>query len=107
MTSQTQISGGPSKFDLMVSLFEGNKTPRKTIRFKVDSGRRNPVGPRNSEESAIIHSDMDVGITAVEQEDGSGESWMFQGYVVSTFRPGRIQGYYSTKTRTGWFKRFA
>ena len=107
MTAQTQISGGPSKFDLMVSLFDGSQKPRRTVRFGVDSGRRNPVGPRNTEQSGVIYDDMDVDITAIEREDFSGESWFFQGHIanVSVARRGRIHGYYSTKTRSGWFKR--
>lgn len=103
-TDNTKISSGPSKFDLMVSLFEGNQNPRKTVRFKVDSGQRKPRGPRNTDE--IIYNDVDVAITLIAHEDGSGESWLFEGYIHGISR-GNIHGYYSTKNRSGWYARGA
>ena len=60
--------GGPSKFDLMLSLFDGNKEPRRTVEF---------------------------------QEDGSGESWNFEGGLTNYRRGFHLRGYYSSKSRTG------
>lgn len=88
------ISNGPGKWDLMVSLFEGNPTHRRKVRFEIPNGHR-------GNES---HTELDVAITLVAQEDGSGESWLFEGYRNGSVR-GMIHGYYSTRTRTGWYAR--
>ena len=78
--------GGPSKFDLMLSLFDGNKEPRRTVEFKLEGARE-----------AIV-----VAITAVQQENGSGESWNFEGQLVN-YRCGfNVRGYYSSNSRKGY-----
>lgn len=41
-----------------------------------------------------------VRITELEYKDGSGESFMFQGYTPVSCTS--VKGYYSTKSRTGW-----
>lgn len=90
MTSQDKlfynIVGGPSKFDLMLSLFDGNKSPRRTVEFKL-------------QESQIP---ITVAITSVQQENGSGESWNILGEIVNSDRGFKIDGYFSTKARAGW-----
>jgi len=47
------IVNGPSKFDLMVSLFDNNAKPRRTVRFVLDHGH-----------------ELDVAITMVQQDTG-------------------------------------
>jgi hypothetical protein len=80
------IVNGPSKFDLMVSLFEGNPESRRTVKFVVEDGR-----------------EANVAITMIKQEDGSGESWMYEGD--GNFLGGRIRfrmnGYFSSRARSG------
>lgn len=87
------VVGGPSKFDLMLSLFDGNKDPRRTVEFQLEGARR-PIT---------------VGITMVQQEDGSGESWNFRGWVSgddptnSMFALNlHVDGYFSTRGRKGY-----
>ncbi len=82
-SAQHTIVNGPPKFDLMVSLFEGNPTPRKTVSFLTDRGSIN------------------VAITAIAQEDGSGESWLFEGYSTTRSSHRRVKGWFSTKSRAG------
>lgn len=90
MTSNNMLSfnaiGGPSKFDLMLSLFDGNKNPRRTVEFKLE-GAREPIV---------------VAITMVQQEDGSGESWNFQGHLTNYRRGFDVHGYYSSNSRKGY-----
>lgn len=81
------ITGGPSKFDLMVSLFEGNPKVRKTVSFKLEGLRR----------------EIQVAITGVQQEDGSGESWNIEGWVMGEFRA-NVKAYYSSRSRSGHFR---
>lgn len=99
MTEQgpIHIADGPGKFDLMVSLFEGNRVPRTRVAFKVDNDN---LG------NGTTQSVLEVAITMVAQEDGSGEAWLFEGYVHSGKR-GKIHGFYSSQTRTGWYSRGA
>jgi hypothetical protein len=85
MTSQNKlhfnVNGGPSKLDLMFSLFDSNSTLHRTVDFQLD-GVKKPIS---------------VGITLVQQEDGSGESWNFRG----SHRHFDLSGYFSTKHRKG------
>ncbi len=90
------ISDGPGKFELLVSLFEGNKVPRTKVRFKISNGR---ISDRDTE-------NLDVAITMVAQEDGSGDSWLFEGYTRDSPR-GKVHGLYSTRSRSGWYARGA
>lgn len=58
------IVAGPSKFDLMASLFMGDFRDRKPVVFHVmQNGRSVPP--------FVVH------INGVDREDGSGESWCF------------------------------
>jgi hypothetical protein len=88
------IVNGPSKFDLMVSLFDGDFQRRKEITFTVPTG------------VALPPMVVTATISGAEREDGSGESWNFRAMV---FIPNhcsweKATGYYSTKTRQGFFQ---
>jgi len=88
------ITAGPSKFDLMLSLFDGNKEPRRTVGFMIQSGKSD------------FHNRtaLEVAITKVSQEDGSGESWCFDGCVVNTRPQFHVTGWFRTSSRGGWVK---
>lgn len=92
---QIEIVDGPSLFDLLFSLGEGNPTPRKTVCFK----------GKSKHSGATIIVDVNVAITGLDQEDGSGESWLFRGQIRGqqmTLRT--ICGVYSTRLRDGHYK---
>ncbi len=84
MTSKN-IVNGPSKFDIMVSLFEGQIAVRKFVTFQDDR-----------------EMDYKIIISCIEREDGSGESWIFKGFDVELQK--HVEGYYSSKNRTGHIK---
>jgi hypothetical protein len=91
MTSQNNryafnIVGGPSKFDLMVSLFEGNPHCRRTVAFKLEG----------------LRQEINVAITGIQQADGSGESWNFDGWVLGEPHA-HVKGYYGSHGRAGYF----
>jgi hypothetical protein len=98
MTPHIEILRGPSKFDLMVSLFEGNPTLRKYVQFNIYEQRG----------GGIMGHSIPVAIMGIRQEDGSGESWLFEGYCSdSEWRnreQGYVFGYYSSQTRTGFIR---
>ena len=83
MSTQTfKIVRGPSKFDLMIALFHVCGNGRHPLAFKVN-GRKLEVL---------------VTINGVSREDGSGESWCFQGYS----QPNKhVKGWFRTDTRRG------
>ncbi len=79
------IVDGPSKFDLMLALFD---TGGRTVAFRMKS---------DDTVQARIYS---VGI-----EDGSGESWLITGsYKRLDNTTCNFSGYYTTRRRTGYIK---
>jgi hypothetical protein len=91
---------GPSKFDLMMALFDqkGNGGKPHYVTFEAADGQK------------ITAKIQSVGI-----EDGSGESWIIEGVVICVaYRIGRhpttdreqfdFTGYFQTERRLGWLK---
>ena len=112
-----QIMNGPSKWDLMLSLFHGNANRRESVSFVIghqSSGLYVPIG------ECIEKGRVTVQIDSLQREDGSGETWNFTGYEIVTewkthfsqaYGPGPTtggprlgrpaKGFFSTRTRTG------
>ena len=85
-TETMAIVAGPSKYDLMLGLFEG-KEAEFTLRY---------TGLANSPVDHVVR----VRILSVGREDDSNESWMIGFYVgLQHFR-----GYFSTRDRKGWIR---
>jgi len=87
MTSQDKnefgIIGGPKKFDLMFSLFDGNNITRRTVDFEITKVTR-----------------IRVAIIALQRANSSGESWNFEG--VHWKDPGyKVTGHFNTDERRG------
>jgi hypothetical protein len=83
-----QVTGGPSKFDLMLALFDRSDGIRK-VTFRIQHEAYPPV-------VVVIH---EVGL-----EDGSGESWLFKGKTVKSKDCPvcrNVIGYFHTIHRTG------
>jgi hypothetical protein len=85
MASSYPIVGGPNKFDLMVSLLHGRSTNRNTVVFKVQCHK----------------DDVAVAINNLTREDGSGESWIFSGFIIGNKSGQVVSGYYRTDRRIG------
>lgn len=77
------ITAGPSKFDLSVSLFTQKG---KSVKFTVDG------------------KSVEVCLSTVQAEDGSGESWNLTGYIVGMMPPKHYKAYFSTQSRKGHFE---
>ncbi len=89
-----KIENGPSKFDLMLALFDNTTQEPRPVIFKLEGG------DNLSNQSFIING--------LERESGSGEDWNFSGFVwldrirrISEKTKG-VHGYFSTQTRQGW-----
>lgn len=88
--ARPSILGGPSKFDLMLSLFDGRTPDFRIISFTVETEKK---------------FKLDVTVSEVAREDGSGESWLLRGYTAPTagFRR-EFRAWYRTDRRIGWIE---
>lgn len=80
------LTGGPSKYDLMLALFDGRGNEQRLVTFSLQH-----IG------------EIEVRIMGVDREDGSAESWVFKGYAESFAQPGpnKVEGYFHTQRRHG------
>lgn len=81
MATKHKIVDGPGKFDLMCCLFDG-----KRVFFTVEGRRKHKV---------------EVQIDSVAIEDGSHESWLVSGHIVSGDLWEKFSGYFETRKRRG------
>jgi len=85
-----EIVDGPSKFDIMTSLFgTGNINSTAAPTFKLEEGTW-----------------MKIGIQQILREDSTGESWEIGGYSIGPALRKQVTGntvkfYYNSKTRKG------
>lgn len=86
------ITSGPSKFDLMLALFDSGPDRVRSVVFESWVNR--------AKTSYSVH------LNSVEREDGSGESWNFKGTCRTPGAPHshQVEGYFSTRIRTGTLK---
>jgi hypothetical protein len=103
MARQFNIVNGPSKWDLMLSLFDGGSSfpRRRDVEFRFEH-----PGPASTANIFIF-----VVINAVERVNGGDENWYIKGYIMdlrtmsqSRSIAGPVAGRYSTLTRKGWLK---
>jgi hypothetical protein len=88
------LSKGPSKFDLMLALFDRKSVNTRKVEFQTGANKS-----------------YTASISMVRAEDGSGDSWIIEGHaaesVISQKRfpipnPGfEFSGYFNTATRKG------
>jgi hypothetical protein len=84
-----QITNGPSKFDLMCSLFDGKK-----VKISCD------ILPEKS--GSKICPLLEVRFTSIGPEDGSNESWLGTICLCDPhYETGSRKFYYNSKTRKG------
>lgn len=90
------ITDGPSKFDLMVALFDGDCRHRRMVRFSLEDPEASPKYGDIPDHEFVIN-----GFT---REDGSGESWNFTGYYPGSSQGAPCKGTFSTQIRKGWIE---
>lgn len=97
--SQHSIVNGPSKYDLMLALVDGDMTHRRHIQFELD---RWAVEVKMSSVAGCPSMTPSIIINELERESGDGESWNFKGHSIkNSIGSWSVCGYYSTKTRKG------
>lgn len=90
------ITNGPSKWDLILALFDGDYHHRREISFSF----------QGISERVVAEFTLQFLINELQREDGSGENWNFRGYgaTVPAFPDDPCYGFFSTKTRKGWIE---
>lgn len=84
-----QITNGPSKFNLMLALFDIVNGKQREVSFMVNS--------KHSRDEQYI-----VQINSVGAEDGSRESWIIEGWVKNVpHHSPHFKMYYRTDNREG------
>lgn len=120
MATRNSIVNGPSKFDLMVALLDGDMNHRKEVIFSLpirDVETR--VDPRVDPSFRKVIDDLAAArklptdgtfptqpiiINGIRREDGSGGNWLFEGHCGSGDSYRKVRGFYSTTSRRGWIE---
>ena len=96
------IVSAPSKFDLLVAFFDRPNPEklgdRRSVNFTIE-GRSCPNSQRQIKIEVVINS--------LSWEEGSGESWVFEGYCRTNIgQPQnwtlKVKGWFRTTDRRGW-----
>jgi hypothetical protein len=90
--ARLEITDGPSKFDLMIALFDGKSHDRRTVKFVF----HNPPADFSTWHNFVVNM--------LERKNGQLDDWLFAGYFSDALRPTYMQGFFSTKTRKGWME---
>lgn len=104
MATQHKIVNGPSKFDLMLALFDPNSKPdfRKVTFSYFLSGY---IDPKTGHKIVdCLERTAEVIIIEISKEDNSGESWMFKGVFNESTGNTHVRGYFHTQRRNGWIE---
>ncbi len=94
MARRSNIVDGPSKFDLMLALFDVYSNRRRTVEFLLENPEAKQVDLQCASLNFVINE--------VGREDGGDENWLFKGYYKVADRNGHVRGFFSTRTRKGW-----
>ncbi len=84
-----EIEDGPSKWDLILAIFDGDSNHRREVTFSIECPGFNERG---------------FTLNGASREDGSGDNWIIHGYCSAETKGGKMSGFYSTKTRKGWLE---
>jgi len=102
--THVRIVNGPSKFDLMVSLFDGDCNHRREVKFHTERPEKSPHRSGLMDYPIMVNTYPAIVINGIERESGGGENWNFQGFLLGVDCC-NVKGYYSTQTREGWLER--
>ncbi len=101
--TEWRIEQGPSKYDLMLAVFDHSCHRPRPVTFGLRNGETEHPAP------ILV---MDVVVTKVERADSFGESWDFEGVSVSasdgsvpnTDGGDKVEGRFNVKCRIGFLK---
>ena len=96
--SSYEITDGPSKADLMFALFHATMNHPHSVEITIHAPENGP---------AYRSVKLTIQINVVGREDGSGESWILDGHIITMdgvkhpFSQSNFNAYYTTKRRKG------
>lgn len=94
--ARLNITDGPSKWDLILAIFEGDSLHRREVTFTLeDRGTTDPNIQWFDQRSFMLNG--------ASREDGSGNNWLIHGYFLGATTV-HAHGFYSTRTRDGWLE---
>ncbi|MEK7520155.1 MAG: hypothetical protein AAB581_02875 [Patescibacteria group bacterium] len=89
---KVDIINGPSKWDLILALFEGDSLSRRQVKFTIR---------RHIPFLEFLGTEPYVVINEIGRESGCKETWLFKGYMGENIT---VEGYFHTDNRKGWIK---
>jgi hypothetical protein len=98
--TRNSITNAPSKFDLSIAFFDRPNSEQL-------GGRRSVMFVIQDPCSSNSPKPINVVINSISWEDGSGESWCFEGYCKTdigqpkNWTP-KVKGWFRTSDRQGW-----
>ena len=106
------ITNGPSKWDLMLAMFDDTAHPH--VRFDIQGEKWDELKKLSADHPDVenyVHvyglgpKQIETIIQSLGKEDGSGENWYLELYVVDGDRPSQlVRGYYNTQCRKGYLQ---
>ena len=96
--SSYEITDGPSKADLIFALFHATYDHPHNVELTIYAPENGP---------AVRSVKLTIQINVVAREDGSGESWILDGHIITMEghkhpnSSSSFNAYYSTKRRKG------
>lgn len=105
MNDHREVVGCPELWDLFLGLTDNTQTNPRTTKFQIANGQDAAVtygfADGHKEEGNLIGIDvLDLTLTYLGREDGSGHNWLFEGRTLSQI----YYGYVNTKTKRGWIE---
>lgn len=98
LSGQFEISHGPGKWDLTMSLLDNTVEKPRYALFTVNV----PADATEPHNAPVCLTKVLVCLNALEREDGSGERWNFKGFNPKNGQ--KTEGYFNLLNRKGWIK---
>ena len=96
-TDRFEIKNGPSKWDMVLAIFDGDELHRRTVNFVV-SGPPIVLGD-------LVLPSLPFVVDGAKRDHLSEDDWQIWGYPFCGYKHNRyMKGFYSTQSRTGWLE---
>ncbi|MEN9912940.1 MAG: hypothetical protein RLY66_348 [Candidatus Parcubacteria bacterium] len=92
------IMAGPGEMQLVMSLTRASHGP-----YGIDMVKATSVHFTTDLKGSVVTGGFSACVNSVSREDGSGNNWNLEGYVLDYPNISGFKGYYNSKTRKGHF----
>ena len=94
---KVSIVAGPNEMQLMMSLMRAYKGP-----YGIDISKATSVYFTTDGKESTMTGGFSACVNGMSRENGSGNSWMLEGYLFDYPNISGLNGYYNSKTRKGY-----